>query len=87
MKRWTEPGLAMAYGLAMTGATLSTIAGETGRLPGEVDLALWALVGRTPAQALARLNSGLRAEEDPAPAKPSRSMAGFLAEMFGRAPA
>jgi hypothetical protein len=64
---WTLPGLAAVYALALAGEGLAEIAEATGRFKGEVDLALWALTGRKPEAALARLNAGAKGD-DPAPA-------------------
>lgn len=55
---WTLPGLAAVYALALGGEGPAEIAEATGRFKGEVDLALWALTGRSPQAALARLNAG-----------------------------
>lgn len=68
---WTLTGLAAVYALAQSGAELGEIAEAVGRLSGEVDLALWVLIGRTPPEAVERLNSR------PAP---SSQLASFLAE-------
>ncbi|MGH6956250.1 MAG: hypothetical protein ACREEW_06245 [Caulobacteraceae bacterium] len=43
--------------LLVAGAPLAHIAFALDRPRGEIDLALWALVGRTPDEALARLGS------------------------------
>lgn len=68
---WTLTGLAAVYALSQAGADLDEIAEAVGPLRGDIDLALWALVGRTPPEAIERLNT--RPE-------PSRQLAGFLAE-------
>jgi hypothetical protein len=52
---WSEISLAFAYTGAAANVPLGAIAEALNRSPSEVDLALWAMVGRSPAQALARL--------------------------------
>lgn len=52
---WTLEGLAAVHVLARAGTDLDVIADAVGRFRTDVDLALWALVGRSPGQALARL--------------------------------
>ncbi|PHY20786.1 hypothetical protein [Caulobacter sp. BP25] len=52
---WTIAGLAAVYALSSASIGLGEIAEAVGRSRGEVDLALWCLVGRTPEQALAVL--------------------------------
>ncbi|MDP1617311.1 hypothetical protein [Phenylobacterium sp.] len=77
MKRpWTLPGLAAVYTLAMGGEGLDEIAEATGRFKAECDLALWALVGRSPEAALARLNSGLQGEAPAVAATPKSAVLG-----------
>lgn len=53
---WTRPGLMALYALAAGGCSLEEMAEAVGRPRGDCDLALWALVGRAPDQALGRLN-------------------------------
>jgi hypothetical protein len=65
---WTIGGIAAVYALSAAGMSLVEIAGAVGRTRGEVDLALWYLVGRTPEQALVLLAH--------APRAPSRSAGG-----------
>ncbi|MEW5687203.1 MAG: hypothetical protein AB1942_19995 [Pseudomonadota bacterium] len=55
---WTLEGLLAARVLAAANAPLAHIGEALDRLSGEVDRALWMLVGRTPEQALALLNRG-----------------------------
>lgn len=64
MRPWTIEGLAAARALAAANCPLSRIGIALDRTSGEIDHALWALVGRTPDQALKRLN-GWRLGEDP----------------------
>jgi hypothetical protein len=53
---WTADGLACVFLLNRGGRDLVAIAEATGRTSGEVDRALWELMGRTPEQALTLLN-------------------------------
>jgi len=63
---WTLEGLMAARVLAAANAPLTAIAEVTDRLSHDVDQALWALVGRAPEQALARLNpTHLETANDP----------------------
>lgn len=73
---WTLAGLAAVYALALGGEGLDEIAEATGRFKAECDLALWALVGRSPAAALARLNSGLQGEAPAQATMPKSSVLG-----------
>jgi L-alanine-DL-glutamate epimerase-like enolase superfamily enzyme len=74
---WTTEGLAALYTLAASNADLPAIGQALGRTRAEVDLALWALVGRSVPDAVARLNAGRRAT----PAAAGR-MSRFLRRMF-----
>ncbi len=49
---WTAEGLAALSVLAHAGCDLVAMAEALGRTTGDVDLALWTLVGRTPVEAL-----------------------------------
>lgn len=49
---WTIAGLAAVYALSAASMSLGEIAEAVGRTRGEVDLALWYLVGHTPDEAL-----------------------------------
>lgn len=49
---WTAAGLAALAVLSLAGEGLAEMAEALGRTPGEIDLALWTLVGRTPVEAL-----------------------------------
>jgi hypothetical protein len=60
---WTMDDLAIASVLTAADITLVEIGEGLGRNPGDVDLALWALLGRAPSDALAHLNRG----HDPLP--------------------
>lgn len=53
---WNLEGLLAVRVLAAANAPLGAIGQAVDRLAPEIDQALWALVGRTPEQALARLN-------------------------------
>lgn len=53
---WTLEGLMAARVLVAAGASLGAAANALGRRAGEVDAALWALVGRSPQEAVDRLN-------------------------------
>lgn len=70
---WSLPGLSAVYALAQAGSSLAEIAEAVGRFRVEVDLALWALVGRTPPEALERLNRDMVEGMSP-------QLAGFIAE-------
>lgn len=74
---WTLEGLAAVHVLARAGTDLDVIADAVGREPGEVDLALWALVGRSPDQALTRLQGSFDFE----PPRPHGLTAKFVREM------
>lgn len=56
---WTLEGLAAVHILARAGTDLDVIADAVGRFKADVDQALWALVGRSPAEALSRLKGGV----------------------------
>lgn len=71
---WTLAGLSAVYALSLAGEGLGEIAEATGRFRQECDLALWALVGRTPEQALERLNRDAAGEPPahvPRPSSPT----------------
>ncbi len=77
MRPWNMAELMGLWATLAAGAPLSDCAIATDRLTRECDLAAWAMVGRTPEQALARLNAGLAgggAEAPPlAPLEPVHS--------------
>jgi hypothetical protein len=66
---WTLEGLLAARVLAAANVPLINIGVELDRSRGEIDLALYALLGRTPEDALARLNGGELARAAPPPAR------------------
>lgn len=81
---WTLEGLTAVRVLAATNADQAAIAEAVGRFKAEIDLALWALVGRSPQQAVARLNAGLApaARSEPeVPRARGPGLRGFLKEM------
>jgi hypothetical protein len=78
---WSLEGLMSLRVMLATGAKLDAIADALGRMKGECNLASDALIGRTPEQALKRLNAGARARPEPE-RPPSRGLARFLREVF-----
>lgn len=80
---WTIEGLAAVRVLAAADCSLGAIADALGRFKAEIDVALWALVGRSPEQAVARLNAGLSptARTEPAVRRAAGpGLGGFLRE-------
>jgi hypothetical protein len=59
---WSLEGLMAVHILSTAGSPLRAIADAVGRGRGDVDLALWALVGRQPDEALLHLNDPPAAE-------------------------
>lgn len=79
---WTLEGLTAVRVLAATNADQAAIAEAVGRFKAEIDLALWALVGRSPQQAVARLNGGAtNASAVPVPPARGPGLGAFLGEM------
>lgn len=80
---WTLEGLTAVRVLAAANADQAAIAEAVGRFKAEIDLALWALVGRSPQQAVARLNVGLDASRVTPAVRPARGpgLGAFLGEM------
>lgn len=81
---WTLEGLTAVRVLAAANADQAAIAEAVGRFKAEIDLALWALVGRSPQQAVARLNVGISPTARSEPAVPRAAgpgVGGFLQEM------
>jgi hypothetical protein len=72
---WTIAGLAAVYALSAASMSLGEIAEAVGRSRGEVDLALWYLVGRTPEQALRLLANAPKPTSDPAERPPAKNSA------------
>jgi hypothetical protein len=70
---WTIAGLAAVYALSAASMSLGEIAEAVGRSRGEVDLALWYLVGRTPEQALGLLAKAPKPASTPAARPPAKN--------------
>lgn len=84
---WTLEGLAAVRVLAAGDTDLASIADAVGRFKADVDLALWALVGRSPQQAVDRLNMGrapasFPAASEPAPTPASSGLRAFVQALF-----
>lgn len=77
-RAWTIEGLAAVSILARAGIPNRLIGDAVGRMANEVDLALWALVGCSPPQAVARLNLGGSAPVAGPVAIPSAALVGFM---------
>jgi hypothetical protein len=76
VRPWNIEGLAAVHLLAACGASLSAIADATNRFSSEIDRALWTLLGRSPADALAILNTGL--DRQPVPVLQGRPQSSVL---------
>ncbi|HJV42384.1 hypothetical protein [Caulobacter sp.] len=70
---WTIAGLAAVYALSAASVSLGDIAEAVGRSRGEVDLALWYLIGRTPEQALCLLAREPKAASTPTDRPPAKN--------------
>jgi len=81
---WTLAGLAAVYALSAASVSLGDIAEAVGRTRGEVDVALWCLLGRTPEQALVLLAHAPKTTSAPASRAPAKHtpLGRFIAEVL-----